>query len=145
VVPRLGRELLQVGVLDNLWRDMRPGDDVAHRLGRVVANLVGAVRAGREVDCVALLELLRPGERAERRPSPEHDQQLLGAVVEVEDHEVARAELVDGRTEPRPVLAVAALDDALPQPAPAGPVLRLLAALVAPDVHVLAYAVESRT
>jgi Predicted transcriptional regulator len=96
----------------------------------VVADLVGAVRPGREVDDRALLELPFACERAQRGLPAEQDQELLRPVVEVEDHEVAGAELVEARTEKR-----ARRNEPLRRRAAAGPVLLLLAPGVVPDVR----------
>src|SRR5712691_3507254 len=75
--PRLGGHLAEVGVLDDLGRDADACDDVADGLVGVVADPVRTLRPEGEVHRVALLELPLALRCAERRPAPEHHQQLL--------------------------------------------------------------------
>src|SRR5207253_8047073 len=78
------RDLAAVGILDRLDAHVAVGDDeVAHRLVATVLNLVRAVRPGRKVDDLAVLELPFARRRPERRAAAENHEQLLRAVVEV--------------------------------------------------------------
>ena len=90
-----------------------------------------ALRTRREVDDLTLLELPLAVVGAQRRRPAEDEEQLLGAVVDVEDLEVAGPELVEARPEERAATRYESLDEA----AAATPVLLLLAPVVGPDVR----------
>src|SRR6266567_2088673 len=79
---------------------------------------------------LALFELALASGCPQGRPSAQDDQQLLGAVVRVVDHEVAAFELVQGGAK-----EWASSDQPLRSASAAGPILRLFSPLVVPDVH----------
>jgi diamine N-acetyltransferase len=97
--PRLGGDLLEVGILDDLGRDERRGHQHPHGLVGLVREPMGAVGPAREVGRVPFRELARAVAGAQRRPAAQHHEVLLRAVVEVERQPVPRPELVDGRAQ----------------------------------------------
>src|SRR5207244_380160 len=116
---RLSGDLVDVGILSHLRRDANTRDDVAHGLVGVVAEAVRAVGTNTEVDDLPFGQQTLTVRRAQGRPAPEHDQQLLGAVVKVVGGGIPGSELVDAGPELWP-----RLDQALRLRPAAGPVVR---------------------
>src|SRR5439155_15434051 len=98
---RLRRDLLEVRVFRDFGGNANARHDIAHDLLGLVAQSVRTVGPNRKVYDLALFELSFTLGTAQRRPSPEHDQELFGAVVKVVDDGVPRTELVQARSEER--------------------------------------------
>src|SRR5262245_41659889 len=92
-------DLLRVRVLDHLRCDANPGHDVTHDVVRVVANAMRSGRPGGKVDDLSLGQNPFAVVRAQCRPSAQDEQQLLRAVMAVEDVELPRPERVHTSTD----------------------------------------------
>src|SRR5205085_12674398 len=94
-------DLVAVGVFGDADVALRREDRDAHRLFRGVAEVVRAVRAFREADGVAGLDLALAFGRAQRRPAGDDDQPfLVGPLEVVRADRLARRQVVDAHPEP---------------------------------------------